>query len=200
MSHYSLTLQTAPSVEPVTTAEAKTFANISTSADDDLIDGLITAARKHCEDYVNRQFINATWDLKLESFPGEILIPKPPLSSVTSISYTDTNGDIQTLTAVTDYQVDTASEPGRIKPAYDEDWPSDVKEGVYDAVVIRFVAGYGTAGSNVPAEILLAIKMLVAHWYRFREPIVTGTTVVRIPMAVDALLWQYKVHEEEIAT
>ncbi len=47
--HRGLTELTAPAVEPVTTAEAKTWMRVNTSADDSLIGVLIKGARRYAE-------------------------------------------------------------------------------------------------------------------------------------------------------
>lgn len=53
----------------------------STSAEDSLINSLITAARQDCESFQNRNYLTATWELWLDSWPDKnfIEIPLPPL-------------------------------------------------------------------------------------------------------------------------
>lgn len=86
-----LVLQTAPTTEPVTTAEAKTHLRVTTSDDDTYIGTLITVARRHVETITGRALINQTWDYFLDNFPpgDKIVIPLPRLSSVTTVKYTD---------------------------------------------------------------------------------------------------------------
>jgi len=186
----ALRLSVGPTVEPVTLAEMKAFLRVDSHDDDDLIeDALIPAARRYAEEVLTwRTFINTTWILTLDSFPPVIEVPRPPLSSVTSIAYTDTSGDAQTFAAAS-YQVDTSSEPGRIQPAYGEVWPSVRSE--LNAVRVTFVAGYGAAASNVPEGIKMGIRQLVAHWYEAREPVVVGTTVGQIPIHVEAIFAEF---------
>jgi len=161
-----------------------------------LLDSLEKAARRRVETVCRRALINQTWRLKLDAFPAasEIRLPYAPLSSVTSVEYVDTGGTTQTM-STDDYTADTESEPGRITLAYAASWPTT--RGIENAVIITYVAGYGTAGSNVPDGLLTAIKMLAAHWYEFRLPIVTGTIVAKVPLAVESLLWQYKMPDME---
>ncbi len=204
---WSLTLDTAPAAEPITTAEAKTHARISTGDDDAYVGALITAARRLAETVLKRQLVTATWLLNLDRFPhdragdvssshhhglhgfrGEIEIPLPPLQSIGAINYIDTDG-VSQLLAATEYQVDTDLEPGRVMPAFDKFWPST--RLVYNAVIVTFDAGYGAA-DDVPEDIKLAIKILVAHWYEAREPIVDGS-IANVPTSFEALLQQYRV-------
>jgi len=182
----ALTQTGAPAVEPITTAEAKSQAHVSTAADNDYIDTLIAASREQCEIEQRRAYITQTWELRLDCFPSEIEVPKPPLQSVTSIQYVDTAGDTQTLDS-SGYQVSTDSLPGRIMPAVDSSWPT-TRESTYDAVIVTFVAGFGDAASDVPANVKLAVKVLVAHWYRLREPVVEGSITTGIPWHIARIL------------
>lgn len=113
---------------------------------DPLLNMLIQAARQHAETYLKRALITQTVDLHLDCFPCW-QIKLPPLQSVTSITYFDTNGVEQTL-AADQYLVDTTTQPARITPAFGLVWP--VTQYRNNAVKIRFVAGYGAA-SAVPA-------------------------------------------------
>ena len=115
-------------------------------------------------------------------------MPRPPLQSVTSITYVDDAGDTQTLSSSL-YQVDTKSQPGRIIPAYGESWPT-VRSNTLNAVTVNFVAGYGDDPEDVPAGLRHAVKFLCGHWFEQRETVVIGNgiTIETVPMAVDALL------------
>lgn len=183
--HIALQVVTAPTVEPVTLAEAKLHCKVDLTDDNDLITSLIVAAREYCEVQTQRSFVNTTWDLTLDYFPVCIYIPRSKLSSVTSITYTNTAGTSTTL-ASTDYRVDTASEPARITEAYGVTWPATRTQT--GAVVVRFVAGYGAAASSVPDSIKSAIKQMVEHQYEKRGPVVVGSIVSDVPKSVDDLL------------
>jgi uncharacterized phiE125 gp8 family phage protein len=165
---------------------------VDTSDDDTLIGDYVSAATAWCQNFTERQFINATWKYRLDKWPTDIVIPISPLSSVTSIQYIDADGATQTLSS-SEYTVDTAIEPGRIVLAYGKDWPN--LQEVIQAVIVTFVAGYGSAGSDVPQSIRTAVRILTAHWYEIREPIVTGTIVAKVPMSIESILWQYRTVE-----
>lgn len=188
-----LVLQTAPTSEPVTTAEAKTHLRVTTSDDDTYIGTLITVARKHVETITGRALINQTWDYFLDNFPpgDKIVIPLPRLSSVTSVKYTDKD-NVQTVFSSGSYIVDTNNEPGQIVLAYGESWPTFTPRPI-NAVEIRFVAGYGSGAANVPEGVKQAMLLLIAHWYENREPINIGNIVTEIPETANALLWPYRV-------
>lgn len=192
----TLDLVTAPTAEPVTVAEAKSWIRQDSSADDTLIASLIVAARQAVENYLSRALLTQTWDLWLPYF-CDLELPKAPLQSVTSITYTDDAGDSQTL-ATSVYDVFAYQEaPGWVRLAYSQSWPST--RAVADAVKIRFVAGYAAAspiGSAVPQAIRHGILILVAEYYENREINVVNNRaqITEIPGHVERLLWPYKVH------
>jgi uncharacterized phiE125 gp8 family phage protein len=156
-----------PSEEPVSLLEVKRHANIRITADDAEIDNDITEARVFCEGVAGRQFVTATRKIVLDGFPVmRIVVPRPPLQSVDSITYTDENGAAQTWSS-TLYQVDTDSEPGRIKPIDGESYPS-TQAGTYGTVVVTYIAGYGAAAA-VPPRYKLSIRRRVAMSYMIRE-------------------------------
>ena len=180
----------APSVEPVVTADQKEWMRVDASDEDTLIGNLAAASRAYFESSTNRQLITATWQLKLTNFPsGEIVLPVSPLQSITSITYYD-NDDAQQTWSSGEYDVDTASTPGRVRPSFDNDYPSDSRGGT-DDIVITFVAGYGDASSDVPDGVLTAIKLLAANWFENRESN-SPVTMTPVPMALESLVWQYK--------
>jgi len=172
------------STRPVTVAEAKDHMNVTISDDDTLIGNMIDAAAKWCEMYMGRRFITTTEIEYYDSFPSEISPVWSPLDSVTSIQYEDSYGATQTLSSSL-YQVDTASEPARIKPAYNESWPSTRAE--YNAITLTYTAGYGTSTSDIPDIIRNAVLLLVGHLYENRED-TSPLEMKKIPMGVKALL------------
>ena len=185
----SISETVAPTEEPVSLAEAKTHCRVDVPDEDSFMSALITAARRWCEAFQGRAYVDRTYELKLDGFASPISLPYPPLSSVTSIAYVDENGDTQTLD--TDYyDVDTHSEPGRVLRAYDVTYPSTrTHEHV---LTITYVAGYGGA-DDVPQEIKQAILLLVGHWFINREAVLTGTVSKDIEFAVKALLWPARI-------
>ena len=189
---WSLTETVAPVAEPVTTAEAKLHLRVDHGDEDAYIDTLVATARQHIELVTRRAMVDTTFTLKMDAFPTEIRPPRSPLSSVSSITYVDTDGDTQTLSASV-YSVDTDTEPGRISLAFNQSWP-DIREQ-NNAVVVTFVAGYGSAATNVPAALRETVKLLTAHYYEFRQPVIAGTTAVKIPLHIESLIWIHRVLE-----
>lgn len=207
----SLILVTGPTIEPVTLAEAKAQCHVDIPNDDALIAGYILDARDYVERETQRAIITQTFDFKAapsawsggsESWPvywdGScaeyrvgILLPKPPLQSITSVSYVDTAGATQVL-AADQYQVVKAngdSHEGLIVPAYGVVWPA--VRTMPEAITVRFVAGYGGLES-VPHGIRQAMLMMIGHWYRHREA-VDANNLGEIAFAVQALLSHFRI-------
>jgi uncharacterized phiE125 gp8 family phage protein len=186
----ALELYTGPTVEPLTLTEAKEHLRVDHIDDDSLIESLIKAARRSAEVFQGRSYLSQTWKLYLDTFPCEkyIYLPFPPLQSVTSISYIDGNGDVQTL-ATSRYQVDAKSQPGRVilEPGYA--WPATETDRV-NAVIITFVAGYGATSASVPENIRHAVRLILGDMYTQRENTIVGSSVNQIPQSAKILLWQ----------
>ena len=189
---WSLKETVAPAEEPVTTAEAKLHLRVDHGDEDAYIDTLVATARQQIEAITRRALVNTPFALKLDAFPTEIRPPRSPLSSVSSITYVDTDGATQTL-SVSVYSVDTDTEPGRISLAFEQSWP-DIREQ-NNAVVITFVAGYGSAATDVPAALRETVKLLLAHYYEFRQPVISGTIATKIPLHIESLIWIHRVLE-----
>lgn len=175
----------APTVEPLSLAEAKAHLRIDFADEDDLIQDNIKSARELAEIATNRQFLDATWVLKMDSFPsagelsqwvdadGSIRLPRPPVltASGVSITYVDSAGLTQTL-ATTVYGVDQATEPGRVYLLYNQTWPST--RGQKEAVTVTYHAGYGTTATSVPRNVRQLTRLMLGDLYEHREA--TNTT------------------------
>lgn len=193
---YGLTQSTAPTVEPVSLEEARKQVALPlnyTAHDSELVH-LITAARQRAEAITGRQLCTATWDLYLEQFPADniIRLPKPPLSSVTSITYVDLDGSPQTWSSA-NYVVSTSREPGVVRLAYGISLPSVRYQP--DAIRVRYVAGYGGA-SAVPSALKAALLLTLAHWFDHRTSVVVGTTSSAVPESAMSLLDHYAAGDE----
>lgn len=190
MDWRSLSLITAPVSEPVTASEIQDHVRIEATDDDAAyLTTLITAARQSVENRLGRALMQQTWEVTFDRFPESRLIhlPNPPLQSVTSVKYVDSNGTEQTLSSG-NYTVRTADEPGTVQLDYDQTWPTTRPEE--GAVRVRYVAGYADADS-VPFLVRQQIMVMVATMYEHRESVVAGTIATKMPGLV--MLDQYRV-------
>lgn len=126
--------------------------------DDSLIAGYLSSASIGCEDHTRRAFMPQTWTLTLNQFPGrtpalgpqisrnsedyvkwaQFEVPKPPLVSVVSFYYYDTNYNQYSMVQVGppplpppqptagNYVLLTDPDPGVIQLPYAGIWPTTV--------------------------------------------------------------------------
>lgn len=173
----TVTVVTAPAEEPVSLAEAKLDLRVDHSDEDELIEEYITAAREHVENVTWKALVTQTLEAAFDAWPqgSELVLPRPPLQSVASVTYTDSDGN-DTVWDSANYIVDTRRKPGRIVLGYGKSWPTATLQPV-NGIVVRYVAGYG-AESAVPALYKKAIKLLVGEMYEHREATVIAAGAV----------------------
>lgn len=139
---WTIQLSTPPTLDPVSLVAAKTHLRVDIDDEDAYIETLITVASNWAEETTSRSLTTQTWTLYLDDWPQHdyIRLPRPPLQSVTSVEYYDTDGNSSTFS--TDYyDVDTDSDPGRVVLKYGETWPSTTLQPM-NPVKIIYVAGY----------------------------------------------------------
>jgi uncharacterized phiE125 gp8 family phage protein len=186
----SLRRTSAPVVEPVTLAEAKSHCRIDTSTDDAYVSSLVTAAREWVEDYLDRSLVTQQYVMRLDAFPAEIELPRPPMvasGTATAVTITYTTGDnggTATL-STTQYRVDRDATPGVIRNIYAGSWPSHLLD--QNSVSVTWWSGYGDSGTSVPTRVRHAILMLVLHWYEQRAA-VDAATMSEVPLGAKSLL------------
>ena len=179
-----LVLQAAATSEPVSLADAKAHLNETRSSEDATIARLITVATESLQAKYWTQFVTATYDQYFDSFADIGVLQRHPVLTVSSVKYTDIDGDEQTVSTSVWEQGDENGR-GVVRLAYNQTWPSDCR-GHVDSVVVRYTCGHGVA-SSVPEQVKQAILLMVADLYTFRETVRTAK-VVPIPGVVDRLM------------
>jgi uncharacterized phiE125 gp8 family phage protein len=179
-------LTSAPQAEPVTLEEAKAFARIDGTADDAVVTAMIRAARMEIESRTGRALVTQGWRIVRDGVPrgGVVRLAPAPVQSVSAVTVYGESGAPQVVPA-TDYQVDTASSPGRL--CFKTGWTSRAVNGLE----IDLVAGYGPPAA-VPAPLKHAVLMLVAYWYEQREAAVAGAVAGPVANGVVALCAPYR--------
>lgn len=161
-------LNAAASDEPVTTAEVKLYARVAHSVEDSIIASWIKSARKEAEDYQHRSYVEQTYRMVYDSFPPTCFdFPRPPLISVESVKYYDTDDNESTFDA-NDYSLDLITEIGRFSLNYGVSWPT-VTLRPLNAVIIAFTTGYGADADAVPDTVKNAIYLFCTYMYENRE-------------------------------
>lgn len=183
MHSWTVAINTAATSDPVSLSEMKKYLRVEHGDDDTAITNLIKSATEWAQSFTNRQLITATWDLYMDEFHGatRLLIPKPPLVSITTFVYLDTSGSSQTWNA-SNYTENIVASPGEVTEAFGISWPVVRKQ--YNAIIITYVAGYGAA-SAVPQAIKNAIHLMVQKQYDDPEN-------KMLEERAEALLWPYR--------
>ena len=158
-----------PDAEPLTTTECKAHLRVSHSSDDDLIAGLIRAAREEVERHTGLALIDHTligWGVK----------------QILSVTTYGSEGEASELDPAS-YQLDPLSRPARL---HFETRPSP---GIaMNGIEIDFRAGFGEAGTDVPDLLKRAMMLLVAHWYEFRAEYGAADQPVSLPEGYQRLV------------
>lgn len=187
---------TAPSGLPVSATELRThlWTIYPEKTTDPYLELLIKAATSHLETITWRRFISQTWRLYLDSWPsGSIMLPYGAVSSIESVKWLDDDGTDHTLVTGTDYIPAIVGPEPMVMPVA-TGWPTGTLFDV-DSIRVDFVAGFGVP-ADVPSDIRHAVQLLAAHWYETREAVIVGTTVRKVPFAVDALIGPWKIRYE----
>lgn len=164
----------------------------STTVEDTAIEDWIQDAREHVENFTRRALLTQTWDFYLDEFPcsNSFKLPFGNLQSVTHIKYTDSDGTQTTMTAGTDYLVETNGDAcGRIVLPYGESWPSFTAYPS-NPIVVRFVCGW-TAAASIPSRLRSACKLILTHLYENR-----GESKPDDLNFVDPTIYTYRLWEE----
>jgi len=174
----------APAAEPLLLADAKTFMHILENDEDALITSMIVSAREYAENYTNRQFEIATWELITEDIYCGLTIPKSTVTEIVKIEYMDSDEAYQEL-STDDYYLYFEYGAAKLEfssiPSYKDD---------KRAIKITFKAGY----TSVPSSIVSYLKTLVSTMYENRELYILGISIETYanPM-IHKMLDMYKV-------
>jgi uncharacterized phiE125 gp8 family phage protein len=191
-------LVTAPTIEPITLAEAKLQARL-TQGDDTLIHRYRVAAREQAEETLNRGLLTQTWKLVLDHWAPVIYLPRAaPLqndanaspSTAPVVQYYATSGSLTTLSTSV-YTVDTVSRPGRITLTPGQIWPTLQSMRFSGRIVITYVIGWTTA-ALVPERIKQGIRLYLSYLDMNRDGLAEHADQARSAAAAcwdDAVPW-----------
>lgn len=177
----------APVVTPIDLIGAKEHLRLRTSDHDDLITGLIAAAVNYVDatGVLGRAMITQTWAQWTCARPVDVVLQMGNVQEITAVDYYDAAGDLQAA-SLSDFELVYQGERAVVRPVSGAHWPPAASRP--DAIRVSFAAGYGDAAEDVPEGLIVALKMLVGHWFENREPVVTGTIVASLPLAFTSLI------------
>jgi uncharacterized phiE125 gp8 family phage protein len=198
----------SPGEAIVSLDDAKTHLRVDTTDDDDYITALCATATARFDGgdgYLKRALLSQQWRLVIPRFhhcyhhrhahgahANRIDIPLPPLISIDAVKYLDPDGVQQTLDPADYRAINCGTEESFIIPATGMNWPAI--SCAPDAVQIEFTAGYGDATDDVPAQIVVAAKLLMAQWYDMRMGIIAQNAIpYELPNGIKDLVANYRI-------
>lgn len=166
-------ITTEPSVEPLTTAEFHTWANLNTAFTDDdaaVIPNVIKSARQMVERYLNRALITQTITAYFDSIQEKMYLPFNPVISVATVKRKRLDVST-TLTLNTDYYIQGNKDkflfitnPLDVVPGTS---PRDTLNGF--ELEVKYDAGYGDASTDVPQNLIDSVAMVAVGNYTARK-------------------------------
>lgn len=159
----------APVVVALNVAKRNSGIEIAYVDDDDLLNILLDASIQDAENFIETPIKQRNVVVGLPEWPVRFEMPVYPVTSITNITYKDTNGADQTVDASNYvlYSID-----GRNKVKFTWDTAPDLSTDHEFPVSINCVSGYATA--DVPPSIKSAVLMRFSHKERFREDVPTS--------------------------
>lgn len=174
-----------PAAEPVALATAKAHCRIDSSAEDSLVTLYVAAARAHLERQCDVLFAARSGvALYCDGFDDFARIDVGPVTAISSISYVDTTGATQTLSASV-YELRAFGYEAQIVLKYGQSWPS-VQPG--SRVTVTATVGFATILPDLVPPILL----LVGHQYEHREAVNIGNISNELPFAVQHFIANHR--------
>ena len=104
--------------EIVTASEFKDYARIDTTADDTLIDLIITQARIWCENYISRDIVAKNRTYYVPETNGIFDIPFGPISSISSVTIDGTAFTGYTMEGLDNETIDLDGPAEKVKVTY----------------------------------------------------------------------------------
>jgi uncharacterized phiE125 gp8 family phage protein len=203
-------VRTSDPAKPVLSInEVKDHLNISTESKDAEVSALIQAATNRLEGYRGSLdgycLITQTWQQDYGMFgtrgyrfldhASDVLrLPLRPVQAVSSVTYFDGTNASQTLSTDV-YGVYTDATGTYLAEKPDQQWPTTYTRR--DAVTVTFTVGFGDDSSDIPEDLRLAMKQMIAHWFENRETMLVSesgrSAVLPIPMTAEDILASYRV-------
>ena len=204
-----LTITTEPTQEPVTLQEVKEYLRIEDNTDERLLRPFIETARRFAEEHMGRTLMQTTYTMFVDAYDemadplwegvktgpylnyykNYVILPRPPVTSVTSVSTFD-DSDTETTMASSKYYVDSAREPARVVLRQGETFPTALR--VANAIKVVYVAGYSSQYS-IPEPIRMGILQHIAYMYEHRGDMYEASAP--IPPLLKSLYAPYVVHK-----
>lgn len=171
-----------PTSYPVTRDQAKLELGLDGTENDLKVDGLIAASTRVVGEMAGRVLTEETWALSRPAIStGDLVLPKSPVQSVSSVTYFD-GDDVEQSATVGDFYLMKGDDRAVLRPKSGTAWPA-ANTDRDDAVTVTFVAGYATC----PQNLAQAVLMMVVHLHDYRG-VAMEKALHEIPIGLAAMI------------
>jgi uncharacterized phiE125 gp8 family phage protein len=182
---------TAPAAMVLTMAEVKENLRIEHDDDHNLLTGLIAAVHSYLDGpfgILRNCLLDQVWAVRGPSWGG-MRLGLGNVQGIDLVRYWPAGGGVELTLPATDYRVCFDAHGAFLT----------LNAGVRpelalraDAVTVHFRAGYGSSAKDVPPAIRQAMQLLVGHYYKHSEAVISGARPTELPMGARALLAPYR--------
>jgi uncharacterized phiE125 gp8 family phage protein len=183
------TLKQGPTTYPVSEAELADLLVLDNYTDP-LLRILLHSATNAAIAFTGRAFLNQAFTIQWDGYPGVgtvtggldplrrvpaqwIELPYPPLVSIQSVKFIDTDGEEEVI-ELSELAVDTINEPGRFRFKGGTPLLShDVR------LLVQYTSGYGEDPEAVPFGIRHAILQTAGYMYEHRGECDAGSAITK---------------------
>lgn len=181
-------LITPPAAYVLSLAEARSHSRIDAGEDDADLAAYIAAAVAYLDGIdgiLGRALLAQTWIIETDRIPGDMVrLPLDPVISIDGVGYYDA-ADAPQVFASSSYRLHHDARGPYLRLASGASWPTTAIRD--DAIGITFTAGHASPGA-VPETIRQAIRLLTAHFYENREPVLVGVSGANLAHTLDMLI------------
>lgn len=183
-----------PSVAAVTSAETVLRSQLSLEPDenenDAQIDALCLTAIGLVEHRANCRLITQDLRMTMNGFGKRAIdLPIGPLQEVVAVRHVDASGNQQVLDSAA-YRIVRSGGLPRLAPPYGQLWPTTLCD--FDSVEIDLRVGFGDAPADIPAPLLQAVRVLVAHLFLNAEAVAAGA-MSEMPLSLSDMIASQRV-------
>lgn len=144
--------------DPVPLSDMKDYLKVTGTAQDALIQSMITAATEWGEKYTGREFRANQWKLLIDCFESRIEVRRSPVASIDEVSHLVSDAPVVVSSSV--YYLKKGNFSSEILLDDGQEWPTDTDERE-QAITINFTTEQYKCGDLIEA----GIRQHVAHWF-----------------------------------
>jgi len=178
---------TASTFLPIDLEEVKDHLRIEHGLTDEdaYLTRLIKAAQNEVEEDTQRALTNRTLKVYFNEWPSNdeqsFDLPYAPLTTGTKPTVTYKDVDSSTVTVGSSvFKCDAISEPGKVLPDYNEEWPSETLHNV-NPIGVQYTCGYAYS-TAVPQRLKQAVLVVISDMYENRESQVVAHSYETLPV------------------